>query len=191
MVQADGPRIGGAPPKFLWLIFLIPALLLFFGARSAIYRYEQVAASEQTTATVYEVEHQTTSYRDSDGRTQTGDEWRYSVEFEADGEVYNRYIVEPNFDLEMVWHNSDSIDPDIYAAGARIPVLLRRDLDYAVAHDDFWAIYLTPIFLLGFGAFWLLMCLPVIYMMRDKGPEFSAERIAALKQKLRNKESDA
>jgi len=27
--------------------------------------------------------------------------------------------------------------------------------------------------------------------MRDKGPDFSADRIAALKQKLRNKESDA
>jgi len=191
MAKAEGARKGGKPPKFLWLIFLIPALLLFFGVRSAIYRYDQVAASEQTTATVYEVEHQTTSYRDSDGRTRSSDEWRYSVQVEADGEVYDRYIVEPNFDLEMVWHNSDSIDPDIYAEGARIPVLLRRDLDYAVAHDDFWAIYLTPIFLLGFGTFWLLLSLPVIYMMKDKGPDFSANRIAELKHKLRNKESDA
>ena len=150
-------RKGGKAPRFLWLVFLIPALLLFFGARSAIWRYDQVAASEQTDAKVYEVEHETYTYRDSDGRTRSGEHWRYSVEVEVDGETFHRYIVEPNFDLEMVWHNSDSIDPDIYATGARIPVLLRRDLDNAVAHDDFWAIYLTPIFLLGFGFFWLLL----------------------------------
>ncbi len=184
-----GKRKGGKPPKFIWLIFLIPALLLFFGVRSAMFRYDQVAASEQTTATVFEVEHETYSYRDSDGRTRTGEHWRYSVEVEADGKVHNRYIVEPNFDLEMVWHNSDAIDPEVYAEGARIPVLLRRDLNNAVAHDDFWAIYLTPVFLIGFGLFWLLMSLPVIFIMRDKSPAFDQGKIDELKAKMRNKDS--
>ncbi len=181
----------GRGEKWLLLVFLLPALFLFFGARSALYRYEQVQLSEQTDVTIYEVEHETYTYRDSDGRTRSGEHWRYSVELEVDGETLHRYVVEPNFDLEMIWHNSDAINPEIYAKGARLPVLLRRDLDYAVAHDDFWAIYLTPIFLLGFGFFALLICLPVILIVRNPMPKMDPmkreELIAEMKRRKDNK----
>jgi len=181
----------GRADRWLLLVFLLPALFLFFGARSALYRYEQQALSEPADAIVKKVDHETYSYRDSDGRTQSGEHWSYLVEFESDGQAFERQVVEPNFDPEMIWHNSDSIDPDIYAEGARMPVLLRRDLDYAVAHDDFWAIYGTPIFLSGFGFFSLLICLPVIFILRSPMPEASAMTPEELFESLKKRKEGA
>lgn len=179
--------MAGRAEKWMLLVFALPALFLFFGARSALYRHEQQQLSEQTDAIVKKVDHETYTYRDRDGRTQSGEQWSYLVEFEVNGEAMERQVVEPNFDPEMIWHNSDSIDPDIYAEGARMPVLLRRDLDFAVAHDDFWAIYGTPVFLLGFGFFALLICLPVIFIVRNPMPRMSPMKREELLEAMRKR----
>jgi hypothetical protein len=179
-----GSRLAG---RLVLLMFLLPALLLFFGVRSALYRYDQRSLAEQASAEVTGVERQVYTYRDSDDVARTGEQFRYTVALDLDGETITRPIVEANFDPQAVWHNSDAINPDIYAEGATMPVLLRRDLDNAVAFDGFWAIYLTPVFLIGFGLFALLICVPAYIVLRAPMPAASPMKREELMEQLRRR----
>lgn len=136
------------------LVFVgLGLMLIFFGARMAMYRVDQRALAEPATAIVRDVDSRTTTSRDTDGRTTTSTEYTYLVEFNLSGDQLRRPLVAANFDAEDVWFTRDEVDPEVHSIGAEVPVLVRADLDYAASPAGFWAAYLVPVFLLGFGTF--------------------------------------
>jgi len=138
-------------------MLLIPVLLLFFGVRSAVYRLEQVADAEEITAIVEKVDQQVQearwNSRSTGSRGAPSILYSFTLRLEVDGETYTRMLLDTAFEPDSIWHADDVVNPHIYSPGARMPVLLRRDLGYAVAPTGGWAVWETPAFLIGFGLF--------------------------------------
>ena len=137
----------------LLVFFALAATMIFFGARMALYRAEQRALADPVMARVIETDSRVVTSRDSDGRTTSTTERTFIVEVNIFGEVVRRTMIAANFDPEDHWFNGDEVDPTVFQEGARVPVLVRRDLNFAVTPADFWSAYLVPVILMGFGGF--------------------------------------
>ena len=143
---------GRSPLRFFWLLlFLIPALFLYFGIDSAVYRITERAEAEPMVATVED--YRTEQRCDDDGCSTVV---AYDLILDIKGDIVKRPLIEGNFDPEDIWHSEDMIPPSSYPAGSEMPVLVRADLGYLVTIDAFWSAYVLPIVLCGFGMFWLL-----------------------------------
>ncbi len=146
------------------LALLIPAALLYMGGRMALDRYQALRTAVPIDVVVEEVVRQTFSFRSAGaGRTTQGEHFSFRVRFNVNGRKMVRPLLAADFAPDEIWHSSDEIDPYVFAKGATVPVLLRRDLDYAVTPDQFWSVYLAPILGIAFGLFAALICIPVIY----------------------------
>ncbi len=160
-----------AKNKFLslrrWIILsalLIPAAFLYMGGGMALDRYQALRTAVPIDVVVEEVVRQTFSFRSSGaGRTTQGEHFSFRVRFNVNGRKMVRPLLAADFAPDQIWHSSDEIDPYVFAQGATVPVLVRRDLDYAVTPDQFWSVYLAPILGIGFGVFAALICVPVVY----------------------------
>ena len=138
------------------LVFVAIGLaLIFFGVRMADYRATQRALAVPIEGLVVDVETRQVVHKDEDG-TWTSTEYKYLIEFEADGAVIRRQLVAANFEPDDVWFNEDEVDPWEFADGEIVDVLVRGDLDHAISPADFWAAYLIPTILIGFGSFVVL-----------------------------------
>ena len=148
----------GSPWRFsLLLLLLLPAIFFYFGGRMALYRAEQRALGEKITAEVIEQRRETFTSKGADGERRSGEHFAYTVRFDIAGDLVTRPVLEANYDPERIFHTSDEVDPKQFPVGSQMPLLMRRDLGFAVSPDLFWTAYLIPAVLLGFGAFTLLM----------------------------------
>ena len=145
------------PVLFGLLLFAaIAGALIFFGLRMALYRADQRAIAEPMDAVVVSVDSRIVESTDSDGDRTTSTEYAFVVEFETNGEEMRRPVVAANFEAESVWFSVDEVDPDDFAKGNVVEILVRPDLDYAVTPAGFWAANMVPIFLTAFGGFILV-----------------------------------
>lgn len=138
--------------SLLLCLFLIPGLFWFFAFNMTMHRAEARQLAEKITGEVIEQREVKYSCKDSDGNTRTCTHWLYQVRFEVDGEQVTRQLLDARFDPDYP-EITDGIDHDDYPVGARMPLLLRRDLGNAVTPDSFWSAYMMPVFLAGFGVF--------------------------------------
>ncbi|MEM6622218.1 MAG: hypothetical protein AAF674_08330 [Pseudomonadota bacterium] len=150
------------------LLYAIPAVFLYFGINSALYRIDVRADAVPAEATVEAVYIDTYTCKDSDGNRRTCTRVAYDLILEMDGLVMQRPLLEGNFEPDEIWHSDDMIPPTDYPEGATMAVLVRPDLDYRVAIDSFWSAYVLPIVLCTFGGFWLFASIFIVpQLMRD------------------------
>ncbi|MEL7468308.1 MAG: hypothetical protein AAFN27_07625 [Pseudomonadota bacterium] len=147
-----GRRINNA---LLLLLFAIPGFFWWFAATMASDLNEARALSERITGEVVEQVKNEYSCKDSDGKRRTCTNWLYKVRFDMLGDKMTRQLMTPRFDPKYIEH-VDGIDHETQTVGTTMNLLLRRDLDYAVAPDSYWAAYLTPLILAGGGCFAML-----------------------------------
>ena len=162
---------GRSPTRFLWLLlFVIPAVFLWFGIDSLLYRMNARALATPMVALVEAVHEESYSCKDSDGNTRTCHRVAYDLRLDIWGEPVRRPLLDSTFDPDDPWHSPDMISPQDYPEGAAMKVLVRLDLDNRVAIDAFWSAYVLPFVLLGFGTFWLLALSVIVpSIMRDQG----------------------
>ena len=139
----------------LLLFVAVGLALIFFGVRMADYRATQRALGVPVEGLVVDVETRQVTHEDEDG-TWTSTEYKYLIELEADGTKVQRPLLAANFEPDDVWFNEDEVDPYEFADGEIVDVLVRRDLDHAISPASFWAAYLIPAILIGFGSFVVL-----------------------------------
>ena len=147
------------PPakRYFWLLlYLIPGVFLYFGANSALYRYDIRASGVDMTATVEDYREESYECKDSDGNRRTCRRIAYDLILDLNGEQLRRPLLGGNFDPADPWHTPDMISPQDYPRGATMEVLVRPDLGYLVSLNNFWHAYLLPLVLLGFGTFWFI-----------------------------------
>ncbi|MEL7468309.1 MAG: hypothetical protein AAFN27_07630 [Pseudomonadota bacterium] len=166
-------RNRGLNNGLLLLLLILPGIFFYFGINMAVWRYEQRALAERIVGEVAEVQKNSYECKDSDGNRRTCTEWAYTVTFDFAGDTMRRPLLEVNFEADGGRFSSDEVDPEVYVAGAKIPLLLRRDLDNAVAPDLFWAAFLIPTVLLGFGTFVLIMISIAILVFWERAPRRS------------------
>ncbi|MEM9061209.1 MAG: hypothetical protein AAGD13_12180 [Pseudomonadota bacterium] len=148
----------------LLCVLILPGVFFYFGLTMAHWRYEQRALAERITGEVVEVLQKTFDCKTSNGDRTTCVEYAFTVAFESGAGRIQRPLLEVNFDENGGRFSSDEVDPEIYSVGQPIPLLLRPELGNAVAPDLFWAAYLIPTVLLGFGTFMLIMISIAILM---------------------------
>lgn len=159
-----------SPTRFLWVLLLaIPAVFLYFGVNSLLYRVDARAQAVEMTAKIEHVRRETYSCKDSDGHTRTCERVAYDLTIDVSGDRMRRPLVEGNFDPDAIWHSADMINPEDYPVGAPMAVLVRPDLGYVVVIDAFWSAYVLPIVLLVFGAFWLVGLSVIVPSIIRKG----------------------
>ncbi|MEM9061208.1 MAG: hypothetical protein AAGD13_12175 [Pseudomonadota bacterium] len=134
----------------LLLLWLIPGFFWLFAASMTHELSEARAASERITGEVVEQEKTEYTCKDSEGRRRTCTYWTYKVQFDVHGDRITRQLQTPRFDPDYIEH-VDGIDHEAQIVGTEMNLLLRSDLDYAVAPDSYWAAYTTPLFLAGGG----------------------------------------
>lgn len=153
----------------LLCLLLIPALFWYFAANMTIYRYEARQLAEKINGTVVEQTETEHSCKDSDGRRRTCTDWTYTVRFQVQGDQITRPLLDARFDPKYDSH-TDGVDHEAHGVGATMPLLLRRDLDFAVAPDFFWSAYLMPVILAGFGLFVSFFMVVAILLGWEKAP---------------------
>ena len=164
-------RNRGLNNGLLLLLLIIPGIFFYFGGNMALWRYEQRALAEPIVGEVIEAQRHSYECKNSEGSSTTCTEYSFTVAFEFSGDRMQRPLLEVNFEPDGGRFSSDEVDPDVYGAGAKIPLLLRRDLGTAVAPDLFWAAFLIPTVLLGFGTFVLIMISVAIMVFWHRAPK--------------------
>lgn len=162
-------RINNALLLCLWLI---PGLLWYFAAKMAIYRTEARELAEKITGEVTHQREVSYTCKGSGGKTSTCTHWLYEVRFDLNGDKMTRPLLDARFDPNYVEH-TDGIDHDAHPVGAQMPLLLRKDLDHAVAPDFFWSAYLMPVVLAGFGLFVSIFVVIGIALGWERAPRTS------------------
>ena len=136
----------------LLCLMLIPALFWYFAANMAIYRYDARERAVEIMGEVTDQKKIDYTCEDSDGNRRTCTHWTYRVRFNVYGEQIERQLLDARFDPDYI-HHTDGIDHAAHPVGAKMRLLLRQDLNNAVAPDSFWSAYLMPVILAGSGCF--------------------------------------
>ncbi|MEM7211361.1 MAG: hypothetical protein AAF479_05595 [Pseudomonadota bacterium] len=159
-------RINNALLLCFWLV---PGLFWYFAINMALYRAEARELAEKMKGEVIHQQEVTYSCKGSDKKTRTCTHWLYEVRFDLNGDKIARPLLDARFDPKYVEH-TDGFDHEAYPVGATMPILLRRDLDHAIAPDFFWSAYLMPVVLAGFGAFVSIFVIIGISLGWDRSP---------------------
>ena len=136
----------------LLCLLLIPCFFWYFAASMALSRSEARAAAVKIMGEVTEQRELAYTCKDKDRNTRTCYHWVYKVRFNLFGKQVERQLLDARFDPDYI-HHTDGIDHEAHPVGAKMPLLLRQDLNNSVAPDFFWSAYLMPVMLAGFGVF--------------------------------------
>ena len=136
----------------LLCLMLIPGLFWYFAATMAISRSDDRARAVKIMGQVTDQNERRYTCKDKDRNTKTCTAWTYRVKFNLFGEQVERQLLDARFDPKYIEH-TDGVDHEAHPVGAKMPLLLRQDLNNAVAPDFFWSAYLMPVMLGGFGVF--------------------------------------